>query len=123
MAETNWRDLYEDRDKDGDEVVDVWVRDGAAIAYVYRNARYNGKRTHTLMVGQLVPKPKPKTYRPYKRDELKCGMVFRHKESGVDYMVTVISDEAVRLGSAHAPFVVLFNSYTQLDGSPAGVLE
>jgi hypothetical protein len=36
MTQPNWRDLYEERDRDGDTVLDVWMRDGTTLAYEYR---------------------------------------------------------------------------------------
>jgi hypothetical protein len=54
----NWRELYEERDSGGDEVLDVWIKNGEAIAY---QCMYRG-RPITVMGEGLVPKAPPKRY-------------------------------------------------------------
>ena len=49
-------------------------------------------------VGCLVDLPKPRTTRPYKRGEVKCGDVFRRKACGYDYLVTRVCNDNVFLG-------------------------
>lgn len=46
----------------------------------------------------LVPLPKPKTYRPYKRGEVRLGWMFRRKTTGQDYLTTSLMGNRVMLG-------------------------
>lgn len=124
QAARNWRDEFEERDKDGDTVLDVWYTDGKPRAYAFRR-REGSVEFVTGQVSRLILKPRPKTLRPYRRGEVKCGDVFRDKRSGVDTMVTAVSDNGVMLGHhpATSGLDILHRDYTHLDGTPAGVEE
>lgn len=123
----DWRDHFEEFDRDGNTVVYVNEKKYRSCRGETYEFAYLRKEDHQLFMTTdgdlLVPKPKPKTYRPYTREELQCGIVFRHKESGVDYMVTVLRDKTARLGGGDVPFELILSLYTKVDGSPAGVLE
>lgn len=48
--------------------------------------------------GNLIPLPKPRTTRPYRRGEVKAGDIFRRKGCGCDYLVTRVCNDNVFLG-------------------------
>lgn len=122
MAERNWRDEIEPVNIFGKPIrhaewcpcKNVWmciVEDGKELIYSSCTAK---------------EKPKPATYRPYKRGEVKCGDVFKHKKGQQQSLVTcVYSDGSFALGDRDAcnGGQELFDNYTHLDGTPAGVKE
>jgi hypothetical protein len=55
----NWRELYEERDSGGDEVLDVWIKNGEAIAY---QCIYRGRKVTVSGKDTLIPKAPPKRY-------------------------------------------------------------
>jgi hypothetical protein len=60
MSEKNWRDMYRDVDEDGDKVLDVWMRDGKAVAYEYKDD--DGHVGIVSDRSRLVPLPPPRRY-------------------------------------------------------------
>lgn len=126
----DWRDHFEEFDRDGNTVVYVNEKKYRSCRGETYEFAYLRKEDHQLFMTTdgdlLVPKQKPKTYRPYEREELKCGMVFRNKSNGVDYMVVRIGCSYVALGGDNdnaTAFSELLDRFVQSDGSPAGVLE
>ena len=119
----NWRDVYEDKDSTGCEVIDVLMHEGRGVAFVYKSDSGINYVHHSG--AQLIEKPKPKKYRPFTRSEIKCGDVFRHKSNGVDYMIAVVGDCYVKFanGDGAIDTAVILEKYTKPDGSPAGMLE
>lgn len=121
QAARNWRDEFEEYDDQGYRVVDVWYRGDRPRVYLFLAA--TGRECVAISADRLVPKPRPKTLRPYRRGEVKCGDVFRGKISDRDAMVTILDDSAVILcGSTHS-YRELLDMRTRPDGSPAGVEE
>jgi hypothetical protein len=128
MAEVNWRDLYEEKDCDGDKIIDVWFVDGIPYAYRYIRDIATGEMATSLSTIRLIPKPKPKSYRPFKVGEVKCGDVFAHKITKAQLMVTGVQEREACLNGYDVrrnwqSFDDIFYDYTKLDGSPAGALE
>lgn len=125
MAEQwNWRDHYEDRDKDGHEVLYVQENRGK---YVYIVAGIIGV---SLYNEHLIPKSKPKTLRPWTFEEVPVGAVVRNKETKEESLIVSKSK------GNNGPFVLvpddqagiiscgkLLNYFELLDGSPCGVEE
>lgn len=124
MAEWNWRDHYEDRDKDGDEV--VYVQENKLV-YAYLD---NGLVERSACIDKLIPKVNPKKLRPWTFEEIPVGTVVRHKESNGEQMI--VGKEPKTLGNqilirvAHHVIytpVSIMERFTMLDGSPCGVEE
>lgn len=127
MAETyDWRDEFEDKDVKGNDVVHVSRTMSGRLEYAYIRKHDNQLFVSGMAEGYVTRKQKPKTYRPYTREDLQCGIVFRNKANGVDYMVVRIGCSYVTLGGDNdnaTSFSELLDRFVQADGSPAGVLE
>lgn len=81
---------YADKDRLGAEVKAILFLDGSFSRYLFDSEALACANEYGL-----VPLPKPKTYRPYKRGEVKCGDVFREKKAGIDRAVIAVTDRAV----------------------------
>ena len=122
MAEHwNWRDHYEDRDRDGNEVVYV-QKDGANYAVVYYGAVIICSNA-----SNLITKVKTKKLRPWTFAEVPVGAVVRHKERNGEQMI--VGKEPKTLGYEIPIYVAHYGTYTpvsimdhftMLDGSPCG---
>lgn len=124
MAEqVNWRELYEENDCDGDKIIDVWLADVSPHAYRYIRDNVSGEICTSISIRRLVLKPKPKSYRPFKRGGVLCGEVFVNKIAGVEYVVLAVSNTGVWFVNGIETYATLLDNYTRLDGSPAGILE
>ena len=124
----NWRDVYEDKDSTGCEVIDVLMHEGRGVAFVYKSdsginyVHYSG--------AQLIEKPKPKKYRPFTIDEFRefrknaGGVVWlRDKTSEREYLVISVHGGIVTINNRSGTLDWMITNMTFLDGSPAGVLE
>lgn len=111
----------------------------------YREESYSGKfQIHTVLLEndkpirafavdgvvlfpeQLVPIPKPRTTRPYKRGEVRLGWMFRHKESQCDHAVVGIDDDGPTVGNyGSTTFQNLYEKFQRLtyDSEGREVLE
>lgn len=114
---TGWRDEYENKDRQGCEVVFVSDRG----QYAYFNSV--GDIYPCTSLSNLIKKQKPKKYRPFTIDEVKCGMVFKDKRSSATAMVTLTGSEFIVLCDHKCTLDTLFIDFTFPDGSPAGMLE
>jgi len=123
MAEqVNWQDEYEPITSDGETVETVFYWNGAPRAYIARDKLSHRPIVHDTIY-RLNTKPKPKSYRPFKRGEVLCGAKFVSKINGAEYLVLQITDDAVWFNVGKISYQQLLSDYTRLDGSPAGILE
>lgn len=124
QAARNWRDEFEEKDARGNEVVYVNRRHGDR-GFEYAYLRESDGQLFVTCTGDLIPKPRPKTLRPYRRGEVKCGDVFLGKAEGTEAAITATAKAGVFLGHSTAFFSYddLCRDFTKLDGSPAGVEE
>ena len=118
----NWRDVYEETDDGGCTVLDVLMHNGKGVAFIYRCKDTGHEYVHHSG-NQLIKKQKPKKYRPFTIDEVKCGMVFKDKRSSATAMVTLTGSEFIVLCDHKCTLDTLFIDFTFPDGSPAGMLE
>jgi len=126
MAEqVNWRELYEDKDLSGDEVVEVLEHKGTPLAYFYRSKASGNVHVAEINEHNLVKKPKPKSYRPFKAGEVKCGDVFVNKSTGNEWLVIGVINKGLSINLNSVEYLVsgMLDGWTRLDGSPAGILE
>lgn len=71
----DWRERWEEKDRHGDTVTDVWEKDGKAIAYEFVTSI--GNRKGVGSVSLLIPsKPAPVVV-PWEPDEVPVGGVVR----------------------------------------------
>jgi len=84
----NWRERWEPVTKDNWNVLAV------AVTYLGTRAWYeSGGSLFTEDERYLVPKPRPKTYRPWKREEVPVDEWFRDKANiGNVYRIEAMSD-------------------------------
>lgn len=102
-------------------------RNGTTVDYVImsgdkrRGFIYGGSEHNVSEYpGMLVPLPKPRTTRPYKRGEVKLGDKFRHRTTGSDNMVTRIDGCGVWLSESYQPYANLLKNYDRLTYNPDG---
>lgn len=119
-----WRDRWEERDRHGLKVLDVWERDGKPLAYEYEDTIYNYDNGATVfidsLVGDLIPKPqppRPKQYRPYTEEELWQQI---QRNSGVLWVKGKEGCNRVLVTNNYTP-ATLHEHYTHLDGTPFGM--
>lgn len=83
--------------------------------------------TSSILGDTLVEIPKPKTLRPYRREEVGRGWWFRAKAALVDYSLEGISEVMLKIGGTWHTFVEVLTNFHRIhdDGSlgPAGVEE
>lgn len=123
MAERNWRDEFEPKDKLDRKVTDVIYHNGSPWGYmIYTVAMGHFPSTD---VHRLIPKPKPKTYRPWTRDEVPVGSVVKSKTNGFRGMITGVAScgDMIRISDSSQTVKYVFDNYEMLDGSPCGVEE
>ena len=78
MSTQDWRDRWEEKDRDGREVVDVatWS-DGSVAVYRYRES--SGYEGNTSFVDRLIPRKPAPVVVPWELDEVPIGAVVRSK--------------------------------------------
>lgn len=110
---------YKDVDIGGADVAAVLLRNGLVHGYLSPLA------SSIQSASYLQELPKPRTTRPYRRGEVKCGDVFRHKERCWDKMVVFVGDEAIDLGWDNISYQTLFDKWHKLtyDSEGREVLE
>lgn len=132
MAEqVNWRDLYEDKDSSGDEVVELLEYQGTPLAYFYRSKTSGNVHVAEINKTNLVPKPKPKSYRPFTVEEFKefrgkaNGVVWvKHKPNGEECLIERLCGDRIVAGNyGYSTLTHFFNDFTFVDGTPFGILE
>ncbi len=88
----DWREHWEP--KDGRTIIAVADTPSGVRAW----ARL-GNDVTTYREGEiLIPKPRPKTYRPWKREEVPVGSVVRSKNDACVQVITSATDSYVGLG-------------------------
>ena len=72
----DWRERWEEKDRDGANVIDVAVwSDGSAYAFRYREA--SGYEGISSFICQLIPRKPAPTIVPWEPDEVPVGTVVR----------------------------------------------
>ena len=117
MDSWNWRDEFEEKTIMGDRVLIV-IQDGNRFIGLARDS--DG---YVFSVeSSLIRKPRPKTYRPWTRDEVPVGKVVKHKESGIRYVISCAAyDKSYLPSTGWENNKCILNDYTLEDGSPCGV--
>lgn len=80
----NWRDRWEEKDRDGAKVVDVWERDGQLVAYMWETP---GGVKVSPEVNCLIPRKPAPVVVPWEPDEVPVGAVVRHKDKGTVHII------------------------------------
>ncbi len=120
MAERNWRDEVEPLAAEGSEVLHCeWCAYSGKWVCLVRDSS-DGEILKCHQGGSIILKAKSPTYRPYKYGEVSCGLVFRRKTTGFEELVTVVEEDNVFMKYGRS-YQELFDLYTQLDGTPAGM--
>lgn len=119
----DWREMWEEKDAQGDVVLNVWMDGTAAIAYKYETP--SGVQGFIETVSNLIPKKKPPTYRPYNVEEIPYGKAIKDSVGNVALIWGYNAHtKNVRAGADVAiALKQLCDNYTHLDGTPAGVAE
>lgn len=95
-------------------VLEVWEDKGGTAALV------NNEGRAFLCYGWLAPKSRPKTYRPWKREEVPVGSVVREKSSGYLFMINGATEAYVYLSEQKYTMPGIFNNFVLHATSPDG---
>lgn len=99
---------------------DIWI-DCASVPQV--TALHEPHWNWSSMDYRRKPKPPAPKCRPWTPDEA-IGKTVRHKGSGTIYLITSCDSNAATMhGTCDYSYQTILTHYTQLDGSPCGVLE
>lgn len=99
---------YSNTDSDGNEISAIIESNGKPINYITDRDR------SAVYIARLIPLPKPRTIRPFKRGEVKWEWKFRHKDSGADFAVTYLADKGIGLNSNYVEYENLKANYHKL---------
>lgn len=76
---TDWRDHFEEKDSDGDPILELVLYESKILGYIFKQ-RDSGVIGVATNIMKLVPKkPKP-CYRPWTMDEVPIGNIVRRKD-------------------------------------------
>ncbi len=121
-AVKDWREYWEPADKSGNEVIHVNKLSPGSIEYAY--IRKDGQMFISVCGSSLVPKAKPKKYRPWLPEEVPVGMTVRSKDRQKCAVIVEFDGSYISVGkSRHCFPSSMLEEYEKLDGSPCGMLE
>lgn len=99
MSTTNWKERWEEKDKDGDTVVDVWEIDGQPVAYMWDAT--GGVKVSPEVFCLIPRKPAPVVVPwepgvvPWEPGEVPVGTVVRRKNHNSLLLITAATNQGV----------------------------
>jgi len=89
----DWRERWHDRFGDVKIITVIQKKDGSYVA-IGEN-EYGGLQ---FVIGSnLIPKPRPKTFRPWRREEVPVGSVVRNRTADTLFVITGVSSREICL--------------------------